>query len=363
VRVVELTDDPAALERAMRATGESLAVVCAAQRFLGVVYRERLAQELCAGEAAKGHEALRLSPQPMPVMQENSTPLDIRVFLAQHDVPVVPFVDRSGHLTRLLDRDEALQAGLYGNAAVVMAGGYGVRLRPLTSNIPKPLVPLGQGTLLSRVLDHLLDSGIHRFYVAVHYMKEQVMRYLGDPREHGVELEYLVESEPQGTAGSLRSLIGREQQPVIVTNGDVITNQRLGEVLRFHRSQQAQLTVVCKEEGVDITYGVVERGQDDELLSITEKPRLSYLISTGIYIVEPDVLRLVPEGRCHMTELITRVKEAGGRVSVFTTQAYWRDVATYGCYAQVMDDASSGLLRPLRSLWPAAPTLNSLNHR
>ena len=130
-----------------------------------------------------------------------------------------------------------------------------------------------------------------------------------------------------------------------VNNGDVITNQRFGDILRYHNQQRSQVTILVKEQGVDITYGVIERAEDGTLESLSEKPRLSYLVNTGIYVINPEVLELVPDRPCNMTELITLVKKAGGKVSVFQTREYWRDVGTIDCYAQVMKDIRTGLVR------------------
>jgi len=356
IRVVDLNQTLADVERQLRDSGDGLAVVCDAQRYVGVLRHEQLARELAQHPESSHHALHELGRLPAPGLPESSSPLDIRHFVAEHDLPVVPFTDRQGRLTRVLDRDDALRSGLYENAVLVMAGGFGVRLRPITANTPKPLVPLAEGTLLDRIIDHLLDCGFYRFYVAVHYLKEQVMDYLGDGHDRGIEVEYIVEREPQGTAGSLRVLHGRESLPILVTNGDVVTNQHLGEVLRFHHEKRAQLTVVCKEDAVDISYGVVECEADGTLTSIAEKPRLSYLINTGIYVVQPSVIPLVPSDKVFMTDLINRVRDSGGKVCVFITDEYWRDIGTIDCYAQVIKDVRSGLVRPLRSV---SPRLNS----
>lgn len=357
---VDLSEPLVDVERQLRESADGLAVVCDAQRYIGVLSRELLMHELAQHPQACSRDLQLNGRLPAPVLPENSTPLEIRYFIHEHGLPVVPFADRNGRLVRVMDRGEALRHGLVENAVLIMAGGFGVRLRPITSNTPKPLVPLADGTLLDRIIDHLVDCGFYRFFVAVHYLKEQVIDYLGDGSGRGIKVEYIVEDQPQGTAGSLRVLEKREELPVVVTNGDVVTNQHFGEVLEYHQQKQADITIVCKEDGVDISYGVVESDESGTLSSISEKPRLSYLINAGIYVVEPAVIPLLPHNRVFMTDLINKLRDQGGKVSVFTTGEYWRDVGTIDCYAQIIKDVRSGLVRPLRSVRPRPDAPNNL---
>ncbi len=325
--------------------GATVAVVCQDSQYVGLLRRDLVSQSLSADPKVAGKNLEHLGPLPSPFLPDNSSPLAVRRFINEHELEVIPFMDRRGRLTRLLSPEEALNLGLYENAAVVMAGGFGYRLRPITENIPKPMVPLVTGKLLDRIIDHLLDCGFYRQFIAVHYLMEQVMEYLGDGGNRGLSVNYLVEETPLGTAGSLRSLAGKETMPVLVTNGDVITNQRFGEVLRFHNLHKAEITIVCKEDSVDISYGVVEQRVDGTLKSLSEKPSLSYLVNTGLYFVNPDLLSLIPDKPFNMTDLIKAVQKRGGKVSVFVTREYWRDVGTIDCYAQVMKDIRSGLVR------------------
>jgi dTDP-glucose pyrophosphorylase len=344
-RVAEVSQSIGEISRLLADGGVKMAVVCDGLRYVGTVYAHELDSLVRQDRGLEQRGITELFPLRTQALPDNSSPLVIRRFIEQHDIPAIPFTDRQGRLTRLLTPEDALEVGLYENAAVTMAGGFGMRLRPITENTPKPMIPLVNGKLMDRILDHMLDCGIYKHYVAVHYLKEQVMEYLGDGSDRGLQVEYIIEDTPQGTAGSLRSIAHKVDKPLLVNNGDVITNQRFGEILRFHNSEGAQVTVVCKEAGVDISYGVVECNDDGTLQSISEKPRLSYLVNTGIYVVSPEVLELVPDRPCYMTDMIELVREKGGRVSVFKTKEYWRDIGTIDCYAQVIKDIHSGLVR------------------
>ena len=344
-KVAEVSQSIGEISRLLSDNGVRMAVVCDGPRYAGTVFADQIEVLLKQDPGLEHRGIAETFPLRAQALQDNSSPLVIRRFIEVNDIPAIPFMDRQGRLTRLLTPQEALELGLYDNAAVTMAGGFGMRLRPITENTPKPMIPLVNGKLLDRILDHLLDCGIHRHFVAVHYLKEQVMGYLGDGSSRGMQVEYIIEETPLGTAGSLRTIADKVDQPLLVNNGDVITNQRFGEILRFHNSEGAQITVVCKEAGVDISYGVVECNGDGTLQSISEKPRLSYLVNTGIYVVSPEVLQLVPDRSCYMTDMIELVRGKGGRVSVFKTKEYWRDIGTIDCYAQVIKDIHSGLVR------------------
>lgn len=337
------------------------AVIVDEGRYIGLVTRAQIA----AADNGNGSSATAVASLPSlesPMLPEHSSPLAIRHYLREESTEYIPFVNRQGQVTSVLSREDAMKNGLYANAAVIMAGGFGVRLRPITDSIPKPMVPLVDGRMIDRIINHLLDCGFYRFYVAVHYMKEMIMEYLGDGSDRGIEIKYIVEETPQGTAGSLRTLIDQENLPIVVTNGDVITNQRFGDILRFHKSNKADITVVCREDGVNISYGVVESDEQGNLLDINEKPRLNYLINTGMYIVNPGVFENVPDKKCFMTDVIGATREHGGTVKVFQCHEYWRDVGTIDCYAQVIKDIKSGLVRNLPPILPVSHKSSELVH-
>jgi len=320
---------------------DALVVVEDARRFGGILLRAEAEDAVANGAASKPVGMLGLRKFSLPL---DASPLAIRRFCRERGLEVVPFVDEMGLLREAVTREKAYQRHTHENAVVIMAGGRGMRLRPMTENRPKPMLPLGDGPLLEHIVSHLLECGFYRFHFAVHYLKEQIVEHFGDGVDRGLSISYLVEETPLGTAGALSRLVGNEQLPIIVNNGDVITTQPMGEVLRFHREHRAQITVLCKSEHHEISYGVVEVGESGELATISEKPSLSYLINTGIYVLEPEVLALVPSRECYMTEVIRMVKAAGGKVAVFETKEYWRDVGTFDSYARVIRDMRAGLV-------------------
>ncbi len=210
--------------------------------------------------------------------------------------------------------------------AVIMAGGKGARLRPLTYAIPKPLLPVGEKPLMEILVGQLRASGCTRIAVSVGYRAELIKTYFGDGSRFGVELEYLVDTIETGTAGSLHGVAGRVEQPVIVVNGDILTRLDFGAFRRAHAESGAALTIAGAPYAVEIPYGVIQ-AEGGVLHSVVEKPTARYVIVAGVYALSTDVVSLVPaDRRMDMPELIERVRAEGRVVRVHEIHDTWIDI-------------------------------------
>ncbi len=322
--------------------GIDTAIVLEGRIFLGIVTAveiKGLIEEFGAG-APIGRCPL-VSKRALALL---ANPLEIRKFITDSNLDFVPFVNARGELLEVLPVQHALERRTYENPVVIMAGGRGLRLRPLTETIPKPLIQVGEKPIISYIVEHLLECGFYRYIVAVNYLKEQIIEYMENCTLPGIAIEYITESDVMGTAGALHLLVHKIDTPFIVHNADVLTKQDIGDLLRFHLDSKAAITVLGKSERVEVSFGVIETDGKNCLSSIEEKPSFDYLISTGIYVLEPEVLELVPPRRYDMVELIQAVKAKGLTVAVYETKKYWRDVGTHETYAQVVRDISNGLL-------------------
>jgi NDP-sugar pyrophosphorylase family protein len=221
--------------------------------------------------------------------------------------------------------------------AVLLAGGLGLRLRPYTMNIPKPLLPLGDVPTIEVVVRQLAAQGFTRVVVTVGHLPELVMSFLGDGSRFGVSVDYEVESQPLGTAGSLR-LIKDLDDSFVVMNGDLLTTVDFAQLLRDHESAQAAASVVLTERVVPIDYGVVHVTPDARLLRYEEKPSLRYLVSTGIYALHRSAVAHVPDARYDMPELMTSLTQAGQIVNCQVTDCYWQDIGRFDDYQQASAD-------------------------
>jgi dTDP-glucose pyrophosphorylase/CBS domain-containing protein len=227
--------------------------------------------------------------------------------------------------------------------AVVMAGGFGKRLQPLTLEQPKPMLPVGDKPLLEKTIEGLRQAGIRKVNVTTHYLAERISEHFGDGRAFGVEIEYLREDEPLGTAGVL-GLLEATDEPLLVVNGDVLTNVNFRAMLDFHREHEADMTVAVREYDVQIPYGVVQ-SNGSRVVSIQEKPLLRHFINAGIYLINPGVCARIPSGeRFDMPDLINRLIVANRPVVSFPIREYWLDIGRVEDYERAVKDVSEGEL-------------------
>jgi dTDP-glucose pyrophosphorylase len=265
-----------------------------------------------------------------------------REFLLDH----LPVVDDAGCVTALHLRSDFVSAPV--TSAVVMAGGLGTRLRPLTDATPKPMLPMGERPLLEITLERLGAAGIRNVSVTTHYLGDRISSYFGDGHQLGVDLQYVDEPNPQGTAGGLRGVVS-DDGPVLVLNGDLLTGVSFSDLVAFHRTNRADATVGVRRVDVPVPYGVVEC-DGTRVRALREKPRVSCLINAGVYLLEPNVRELIPPtGRYDMTDLIQALLAAGRTVVSFPIVEYWMDIGQMADYERAQDDVRNERVEPCRS--------------
>lgn len=225
--------------------------------------------------------------------------------------------------------------------AVILAGGKGTRLRPYTMTIPKPLLPLGDVPILEVVLGQLAAAGFGRVVVTLGHMAHLFAAALGDGARFGLSIEYCVEEQPLGTAGSLR-LIEAPASDMLVMNGDILTTLDYGVLLEHHRRTAAAATICLHRRAVHIDYGVVETAPDGSLDRYIEKPVIDYQVSMGINVVSKRALDVIPRDRkFDMPQLMQSLRDAGQRVSCYRADCYWQDIGRFDDYEQASADFSS----------------------
>jgi NDP-sugar pyrophosphorylase family protein len=221
--------------------------------------------------------------------------------------------------------------------AVVLAGGLGTRLRPYTTVIPKPLVPIGGRPVLEHIIRSLVRSGVDQIDLCVSHLGELILIYLANadiPPE--IRLVFHWENEPLGTAGALATVPDLEGT-FIVVNGDVLTTLDYRELLAYHEQQGAALTIAMRNKRVNIDLGVIE-ADDGFVRNYVEKPSLRYAVSMGAYVYDERALALLPDGVCQFPDLVLRLLEAGERVAAFQSDADWYDIGTVGEYERAAAD-------------------------
>lgn len=264
-------------------------------------------------------------------------PESLMALMVQYAVHVIPILDEAGVLHDLVTMDDLIPTENPSIQAVIMAGGFGSRLRPLTEDMPKPMLPVGGRPLMEVLLEQLQQAGIRRVNVTTHYLPEKITKHFGDGKAFGVEINYVNEEKPLGTGGAL-GLLPQPVEPMLVVNGDVLTRVNFRSMLAFHQENRADLTVAVRQYEVEIPFGVIET--DGVLVKgVREKPRLSHFVNAGIYLLDPGVYQFIPNGeRFNMTDLIQWLINAGRRVVCFPVSEYWLDIGQHADYIRAQSD-------------------------
>jgi len=238
----------------------------------------------------------------------------------------MPIVDDAGRLVNLALIDEVPGPKRRDTKVVLMAGGLGTRLRPMTETVPKPMLPIGDRPILELILHNFIDQGFHDFTIALNYKGDIIRKHFGDGSRFNASIEYVEETKRMGTAGALSLLPTRPEKPFIVMNGDLLTAIPFNALMRFHEETEAMGTMCARDYQMQVPYGVIEV-EDTALRRIVEKPTYSYFVSAGIYVLSPNALDLVSTDEfLDMPTLFERIMSGGEKSSVFPIQEYWVDI-------------------------------------
>lgn len=255
----------------------------------------------------------------------------------------MPVVDNEGNLVEvyswkeMFNYSEADQRKKINLPVVIMAGGKGTRLKPITNVIPKPLVPVGDKTILEVIMDQFEGIGCKKFYMSVNY-KADMMEYYLSQLDHKYDIEFFMEDKPLGTIGSVSLLKGKITTPFFVSNCDSINEQDYRDVYDYHVQNKNDLTIVTMVKSFRIPYGVIETGEDGIMTALREKPELNYQVNTGAYILNPECIEEIPEREFfHITHLMERITARGGRVGCFpVSEGSWHDMGEWPEYLKMI---------------------------
>ncbi|KJC36614.1 alcohol dehydrogenase [Bradyrhizobium sp. LTSP885] len=302
-----------------------LAVVERDGKIVGTVTDGDVRRGLLGGiglDASVDH-VMNRTPITAPVGISNPAALNL---MRKHSIHQLPVVDPEGRVVEVKLIDDLALGQQSDHWVVLMAGGLGSRLKPLTDDIPKPLIRVGDKPILETVLGGFVKAGFGKFFISVNYKAEMIRDYFGNGSAWGVEIEYLQENERLGTAGALSLLPERPKQPFFVMNGDLLTTVNFEQMLKYHREHQAFSTVGIREHAVTVPFGVIDF-DDHRLLGIREKPTQKFFVNAGVYLLDPGVLdHLQANETVDMPTLIERTIADGKQSVVFPLREYWIDV-------------------------------------
>ena len=312
-------------------------VVDAEGRLIGTVSDGDVRRGILKGISLESSVSQIMTTTPVS-MVSGASKEGLKELMNKLEILQIPIVDVAGKLIGLELWQDIIQHAPKHNPVVLMAGGAGRRLGQLTESCPKPLLIVGDKPILQTIMETFIENGFHDFYLSVNYRADMIEKYFGNGEKWGVQIQYLKERTPMGTAGSLKLMNPKPSQPFIVMNGDILTKINFEQLLNFHQTSQSSATMCIREYKSQIPYGVVQIDQH-RLVAIQEKPVQQYFVSAGIYVFDSGVFDLLPQkSRLDMPELFQIVMEKKLQTMVFPIREYWIDIGHVDDYEKANGD-------------------------
>ncbi len=310
----------------LNASGLQIALVVDGDgRLLGVVTDGNIRRAILDGRNLEEPVATIMTVNPKCV-RETVSRAEMGRLMLRHSVHHLPVVDEAMKVVGLVTLDELFGANERPNWVVLMAGGLGKRLHPLTKDCPKPMLQVGGKPILESILEKIAASGFRHIFISVNYKAEMIKDFFGDGNRLGLNIDYLHEEEPLGTGGALTLLPERPEAPLVVMNGDLLTNLNFDTLLRFHETQASVATMAVREYDFQVPYGVVDI-DGTQIKGIIEKPLHKFFVNAGIYTLSPEVLPYIPANTFFdMPALFDRLIADKKPVAAYPLHEYWLDI-------------------------------------
>ena len=283
-------------------------------------------------------------PKPITSPEGSSKDKQLSLF-HRYGLRQIPIVDNDGKVVDLVMLNDLIPVRDLPLQAVIMAGGLGTRLRPLTDDLPKPMLPVDGKPLMELVIEQLRQLGIRRVNVTTHYKPEKISDHFGDGSAFGVEISYVNEDRPLGTVGGL-GLINAPTEPLLVINGDILTQVDFRAMLAYHQEHQALMTIAVRQYDIKVPYGVI-KCEGPRVCSLKEKPQMHFLVNAGVYLLDPQVFKFIPKGEyLNMTDLIQRLLDSQHTVVSFPIIEYWLDIGHITDYQRANGNMKQKVSQP-----------------
>ena len=250
----------------------------------------------------------------------------------------IPIVDEKGRILGIQEIEELIKPKNKTNKVILMVGGLGTRLRPLTETTPKPMLKVGNKPILQTIVEKFAEYGYTNIIMCVNYKSHMIQDYFGDGKEFGVNIEYVLENQRMGTAGALSLLKDKPKEPFFVMNGDLLTNVNFEHLHNYHLSTNSIGTMCVREYDFQVPYGVVNI-KDSKIISIEEKPTHKFFVSAGIYMLSQEVLEYIPENQFYdMPTLFEKIISKGKNTISFPLREYWLDIGRIEEYKKANEE-------------------------
>ena len=325
----------------MTESGKKCLIVANEGKFIGTLSDGDVRKAILSGKSIDSPIKGIFNENSFSILEGNFKEEDLKKVFLEKKYDLIPVLDKNNLVIDIVEWGELFKpkpsAHKRDMPVVVMAGGEGTRLNPFTNILPKPLIPLNDKTVIEKILDSFTDSGFHNFFLTVNF-KAKILRAFFEELEPDYSIGFVEEKIPLGTAGSLQMLQEELKSTFLLTNCDVILDLDHGDLIDFHNQNNCELTLVASAKKLTIPYGACEIDEQGFLSKIIEKPSLDYLINAGLYVLEPSVLKGIPDGGFfHITDLIEKVKSKGKKVGVFPIEdGAWIDIGQWEEYRSAL---------------------------
>ena len=323
----------------LKLNGEkSLVVVDVKNKFLGTISDGDIRRALLKGQKLSSKITKYFQKKSYFFYENNYTIKEIKKILSGEFIGVIPIIDKQKYVKDILCwsdffKEKKINKIKENFPVVIMAGGTGSRLLPLTDIIPKPLIPINKKTLLENLLDNFYSYGFNKFYLTVNFKSKLIKTYFSYTKLK-YKINFVDENKPLGTAGSLRILKNKLKKTFFLSNCDTLLNLDYGNLIKFHKKNKYDLTIVTCKKQFEIPYGVCEINTSGNLKKITEKPNQEFMINVGFYIIEPKIINLIKKNEyLDFNELINRCLINNKKIGVFPIDySEWQDIGTNNEY-------------------------------
>lgn len=327
----------------MDALDKKLLIVVSYQKFAGLLSAGDIQRAIIQNKPL-GTCVNKILRQNIRIASPNDDFASIKKMMFDFRMELCPVVSSTNEIIKVFFWEDIFQEQKptpktsFNLPVVIMAGGLGTRLRPLTHVLPKPLIPMGEKTMLEEIFQRFAIFGCNTFYISVNY-KADLIKYYIENQNLPYSIEYFVEDKPMGTAGSLSLLSQKINQTFFVSNCDILIDQDYSEILRYHKKTQNEITIIAALKHFPIAYGTIETGESGKLIKLSEKPELTFKINSGMYLLEPHLIDEIPKNKYfHITELIEKVRQRGGNIGVFpVSEKSWKDVGNWEEYIRLIN--------------------------
>ena len=331
----------------LNSSAEKCLFVCGEnQKFLGTISDGDIRKAILNGTSITDSINDIYNNSPILEKYKKYKSKDLKKIFLDNKISLIPLVDEDYILKDFISwsnffGSKNIKNNLSKVPVIIMAGGKGARLEPFTSILPKPLIPINGKPVIQFILDKFLSYGTNKFKISVNY-KSLILKAFFKELSHNYSVDFIEEKQPLGTAGSLKALSGDKRPPFFVTNCDVIIDCDYVELYDFHLKNDYEITLVASAKKYTIPYGTCEINKKGYLSRINEKPQYNFLINAGLYIVNPEILSIIPDNKIyHMTDLIADVKNAGKKVGVYPIDDdSWIDIGQWAEYKKAVKKLS-----------------------